>query len=313
MNPPQPHSPHWRSHDSRLSPTDPELTMDRADGQDTERPSPRVLVLADLADESLSPAVQELLGASRTIHFSNPELARDWMAAGGMPELIVVATSRPGQWPAAGIRRMLHAAPLARLVALAGTWCEGEERSSSTWQGAEKVYWHQWSVRWNTELAAEISVMKEGGASSRLDSNAADKPVARPLVAIDTCQVGLAELLSKSLAGAGFSTVWLPRGPQHAPGLAGVSLLIWDDGYRVTGWRDRLSRAVDAMPAAQTVALVGFPRWEDVSEVVGRSVAAVVSKPFLVTELVWQVRHLVHIRTDRSIASTSQLTTASHG
>src|SRR5262245_6019486 len=45
------------------------------------------------------------------------------------PDVVVMAQSRPAQWTRAAIEQLHAAAPLARLIALLGTWCEGETRT----------------------------------------------------------------------------------------------------------------------------------------------------------------------------------------
>ena len=57
-------------------------------------------------------------------------LVRDAASVGSLPpELIVMAQSRPGVFSAQWIERLRRSAPLAGVVALLGTWCEGETRS----------------------------------------------------------------------------------------------------------------------------------------------------------------------------------------
>ncbi len=59
------------------------------------------------------------------------------------PELIVVGQVRPGQISSAEVEQIHREAPLARLVALLGEWCEGETRTGAPWPGVPRVYWHQ--------------------------------------------------------------------------------------------------------------------------------------------------------------------------
>ena len=60
------------------------------------------------------------------------------------PEVIVVAQSFPGQFSHGAIDRLRRAAPLARIVGLMGSWCEGEMRSGRPWPATARLYWHQW-------------------------------------------------------------------------------------------------------------------------------------------------------------------------
>ena len=67
-------------------------------------------------------------------------------------DVIVVAQAYPGQFSGEALDRLARLAPLARVVVLLGSWCEGEVRSGRPWPGAIRVYWHQWPARCAQEL-----------------------------------------------------------------------------------------------------------------------------------------------------------------
>ena len=60
------------------------------------------------------------------------------------PDLILLVASRPGRFSAAEVESLHRRAPLAKLVALLGSWCEGEVRSGHPWPGVTRIYAHQW-------------------------------------------------------------------------------------------------------------------------------------------------------------------------
>ncbi len=62
-------------------------------------------------------------------------------------DLIVVAQSHPDQFTADEIEALQAKYPLTPVVALLGSWCEGESRSGNPWPGVVRVYWHQWQGR----------------------------------------------------------------------------------------------------------------------------------------------------------------------
>src|SRR2546427_7236671 len=59
--------------------------------------------------------------------------------AANAPIAMVLVQSRPGQISRGSVERLHAAAPLARLVALVGTWCDGELRSGRPWPGVVRV------------------------------------------------------------------------------------------------------------------------------------------------------------------------------
>jgi hypothetical protein len=69
-----------------------------------------------------------------------------------VPDVIVVAQAFPGQFSLSAIASLRRLAPLAPVVGLMGSWCEGEMRSGSPWPGTVRTYWHQWTARCDRQL-----------------------------------------------------------------------------------------------------------------------------------------------------------------
>ncbi len=88
------------------------------------------------------------------------EQARDVEAAQAVldreyaPDAIVVAQSYPGEFSHEAVDRLRRAAPLARIIGLMGTWCEGDLRSGRPWPATARLYWHQWPARCRRQLRA---------------------------------------------------------------------------------------------------------------------------------------------------------------
>src|SRR3954467_5187193 len=57
-------------------------------------------------------------------------------------ELIVVAQSRPDTVSHADFQVLQREAPLAGIVSLLGSWCEGETRTGKPWKGSHRVFWY---------------------------------------------------------------------------------------------------------------------------------------------------------------------------
>src|SRR5689334_21081356 len=76
------------------------------------------------------------------------ESAQFVAAEAGQVELVVVAQSRPGAVPFGEVERVMRAAPLAGVVALLGSWCEGEARTGRPWRGVQRLYWYEFPAWW---------------------------------------------------------------------------------------------------------------------------------------------------------------------
>ena len=145
-----------------------------------------------------------------------------------MPDVIVVAQAFPGQFSHQAIDRLRRLAPLARVVGLMGSWCEGEMRTGLPWPGAVRTYWHQWAARCDRELrrlaegeccswtlpptATEeerlLADAECGRAHSPTVGGQSNCHPSAALVLIRARSHEMAEWLSAACRSRGFATVW---------------------------------------------------------------------------------------------------------
>src|SRR4051794_34740499 len=77
--------------------------------------------------------------------------ARD-VDAETMPELIVIAQSRPDAICGDQLKHLQRSAPLAGVAALLGSWCEGETRTGRPLPGIHRLYWYEFPSWWRRQL-----------------------------------------------------------------------------------------------------------------------------------------------------------------
>ncbi|MFW6124996.1 MAG: hypothetical protein ACOC46_02510, partial [Pirellulales bacterium] len=114
-----------------------------------------ILLVGDHHREEFRDAVDDL-PRHGTVRRAADVKAAVAMIAGGevSPDVLVLAQALADQFPAEAVERLRARAPLARVVGLLGSWCEGEMRSGHPWPAALRVYWHQWGERASPQLAA---------------------------------------------------------------------------------------------------------------------------------------------------------------
>ncbi len=220
--------------------------------------------------------------------------------------IIIVAQSRPGQFASHEIEKLYGAAPLSRMVALLGSWCEGEPRSGRPWPGVVRVYWHQFAARCGSEFRRLLDHTSHSrwtmprtasDAEQLMNVAAYTLPQQRGLVAIQARTFVNFDVLADACRAGGFSAVWLlPRQPVH---VAGVSAILWDTAECASGVTNEMQQLrchVDKLPGVPVVALLDFPRLHDKQRVIAAGAAAVVSKPFLLEDLHWQLERVVEPR-----------------
>lgn len=251
----------------------------------------RLLLTGDYEHAEFSAAVAAMRSACEVMEQASLERAAQWLETEGLVDLIVVAQSRPGQFAAAELERLRRAAPLAPLVALVGSWCEGEPRSGAPWPGAVRVYWHQWSVRFPREIArlargeaGDWSQPPTATPEERLlaKSGSAGKTL-RGVTAVVSGSVEMADWLSAACREVGLESVVFhvpPSGP-----VAGVRAVLWDAGLARPDLIDDCRRLAASFFAARIVVLVDFPRDADVRRLSEAGAALVLAKPIPIADL----------------------------
>lgn len=214
------------------------------------------------------------------------------------PHVIVIAQSRPGQFSHALVQRLHTAAPLSRLVALLGSWCEGEIRSGQPWPGVIRVFWHQWMPR----LANQIERLRQRGDSvwslprTATDAEQLMHATAEPLhqrqglIAIAADDLTTYDTLGDVCRAAGYSTAWLT--PHQPPFVQGAIAAIWNSRYVDPQALRQLEKLVNAMQPTPVLALLDFPRWDDAQTARAAGAAAILSKPLMLDDLYWQLDRL---------------------
>lgn len=212
------------------------------------------------------------------------------------PFWIIVAQSRPGQIRNEQIERLHRASPLSRLVALLGSWCEGERRTGQPWHGVVRVGWHQWLPR----LAREIEHLRVGASTWHFPRTATDVeqllhlPVDRSgrpggLIAIHADQRDLFDALAEACSARGYSSVRLSS--DHSALVHGVDVVLWDAPPHPS--MQQLANLASSFRPARVIALADWHRTQDRRTMHAAGAAAVLAKPLLVDDLCWHIDDLL--------------------
>ena len=252
---------------------------------------PAVLFVGRRDHPEFVPAVQWLQAHALPCFVSSvPAAAREMERGDSVPAIIVLAQSRRGEVSQRDHDALVRLAPLAHVIVLLGSWCEGETRSGVPVNGCSRVYWHQFRDRAAIEFFAPrlprgarwfpktITENERGLARSgwRLQAGTG-------VVAINTpCRVDY-DALGAACRTAGFNTVWCQRAAEETVASAGC--VVWDrwgfEGSDLEEWM-RWRERWDHVP---TLATIGFPRRQDFDAVGEGCLRGVLAKPFVLAEL----------------------------
>jgi CheY-like chemotaxis protein len=271
-----------------------------------------VLLIGDCQREEFSAARQTLRATTRLVELTTINEALAWLpetadshATQTPPDLIILAQAWPGQFSIAEVDRLRREAPWARLVGLLGSWCKGESRSGQPWPAVPRTYWHQWSARWQSDLqrldrglcptwglpvtaAADEPLLMQSDASS---IPPASMVLPAGLVVLSTASSEMAGLLTAVCGELHQATVTLSA--QHETVVSGAQAGIWDGTCLDIDAQRSLTEFRTMLGTVPVIALLDFPRREDVRIALDTGASCVVSKPFLVADLAGELRRLI--------------------
>lgn len=249
-----------------------------------------------------------------------------------VPDVIVVAQAFPGQFSHEAIDRLRRLAPLARIVGLMGSWCEGEMRTGLPWPGVVRTYWHQWASRCDRELrrlaqgeccswmlpptateeerllagASSHDTVAQRGAFATACLQAvrgvtrSQRTACKQAAAHGGENSGLVLISAQSREMAEWlSAACRSRGYstvwQRTAATAhvdGATAAIFDGTDLGAEECGDLGRLAAALRPAPVLALLAFPRVEDHQRAISAGAAAVVSKPLAVGDLFWELERV---------------------
>ena len=258
------------------------------------------LLIGDAAHGEFRSAIEIIESHGALTIVSDVESALGELEHASPPfSLVIVAQARPGEYSDAEIDALRRAAPLAPIVALLGSLCEGETRSGNPWPGVIRVYWHQWRQRAGLELAA----IKAGRSSAwSLPATASEEErllclgprslgQKQGLVVIATKNFAMADWLADACRGQSWTAI---RTSATRPIKAdGVAAVLWDAELTPEANASELAAIQASFPAAPIIALADFLRIEQQEQLLTAGVAAVLSKPVVLAELSWQLEETV--------------------
>ncbi|MEM8944921.1 MAG: hypothetical protein AAGD11_07020 [Planctomycetota bacterium] len=255
------------------------------------------LIVGDWRPAEFAAALEQIhsSAASATI-----EDAYDLLASTEMPpEVVFVAQHLPGDITQPDVDRLQSAAPLARLVIVSGTWCEGELRTGSPPTGVIRLYWYELAPWWQAAMrkyrAGQCplwSLPLDHPQAGRWSSDWTCPNVERRTDAIvEANDFGVYGTLSSALADYGITTTWYRERPADGDDSAGNynagnhNAGIWDGSQLSGDERERLA-AFCKRVNGPVVALLDFPRREHFRLAKQLGAASVFGKPYVVEALI---------------------------
>ena len=148
------------------------------------------------------------------------------------PEVIVFFHSRPHSVRQHSLHDLRKTAPLAGVVVVAGSWCEGELRTGRVWPGVHRHYWYEFPAWWSRQVALRAAGRCPEWAKPSESMTSLSIRRLRPasdFVVLRTPNSATAETLADQLEVAGYGITLQSPGRRVQP-VRGATVGIWDGG-----------------------------------------------------------------------------------
>jgi hypothetical protein len=200
--------------------------------------------------------------------------------------LILLAEPLPTTYRRTQIEDLRRSAPLAEIIIVAGTWCEGELRTGKPQAGVLRLYWYEFAAWWQARIKA-CSPCLDGPFAPR---SGTPLKALKTSVAIQTATLAAYEAFEGSLGAFGAECRWI----HNSDDFESTAIGIWDGGQLDPSEWDRLENFALKLQqkGSALVVLLDFPRKEHVTRLKTLGCNSVFGKPYIVAELVMTLGEL---------------------
>jgi hypothetical protein len=200
-------------------------------------------------------------------------------------ELMLLCQSRPGRFSQADVEGMHRSAPLAGLIGVLGTWCEGESRSGRPWHGIERMYWYEAPARLKSMLAQPPSLsFRTESSGERIWRHARQLPNVVGRTAVIVARRREYELLA-AVCQALKITPYRHGDVNPLPNVDPEIVLTAKDDLVDYSLQESVASLRCQWPQARIVALLNFPRRDAVAALEAAGCNAVLGKPVMIRDL----------------------------
>jgi hypothetical protein len=216
------------------------------------------------------------------------------------PEVIVIAQSRPGEFSKRELEAMRRRWPLAGVVTLCGSWCEGEVRTGRPWAGVHRLFWYEFPTWWQQQIALRSAGLCPAWSRPVFDAyrvaprtTKLTPPRRRGLVVIRAANRDSSDAIGDMLCHHDFAVAFAPHG-NPATIVRGASCGIWDGSQLDDREASDLGAFAQSLSrdGAPVIALLDFPRIDRYSAAIKLGAAAVLGKPWINADLAAMIQYL---------------------
>ena len=217
-------------------------------------------------------------------------------------QAVLLAQARPDQYTHEDIEILQEKFPTIPVVALVGSWCEGELRSGNPAPGSLRIYWHQWQGRYDT-FAHEFNqshisnwhmprtAIEEDRIQAVTSNFGYDSSNRKYDVGISAHTRDGYEMVAETLCEFGFSVCWL-EGPHQTP--EKVDAVCINSNSLTGNLKTTILQTRRKLNDTPIVVLMNFPRKAEVDAARELGVDEIVSKPYQLADLKFAIERALN-------------------
>ncbi|MBN1854962.1 MAG: hypothetical protein JW829_19665 [Pirellulales bacterium] len=278
-----------------------------------------LLLIGDTARPEFQMVHSILLHSARVKQVPDVEAAEALLqSADSLPQLAVIAAAYPGQFPSSQIEALCRIAPLIKIIALLGSWCEGETRTGHPWPADARVWWYHWPMWWERQIAALAAgyppiwdmprtatdqdrilagrdILRGPGGPTIGPGMRSQGELTSPTntgigIAIATADHATYVAMTHALTSVGYPSTWWYRPHRFLEPSFAIMAGIWDGGQLDSREQLELNAFQIQIHSVPVVVLLDFPRIETVPKAHAAGAVAVLGKPYSIDDLASAIR-----------------------
>lgn len=221
-------------------------------------------------------------------------------------DLAIIAERWPGEHARGTLEQIQRESPIMRMVAICGSWCEGQKRSATPWPGMLHTSWHRWLPHWQDDLVRlsnhrlpSFGLPVAASEHERTLFREFPKRTEGKLIAIRSRREDMADMLATACRSQGYATAWLD--PRHPLRLEGPDAILWEGSPHQL---DDLQSTHIRYRSAPILALLDFPRIDDVERAITHGATEILAKPMHLDDLFTRVAALLGTHHQSKTASS---------
>ena len=203
-------------------------------------------------------------------------------------DLVVIAQARRGQHSETEVEELCALFSTTPVVALLGSWCEGETRSGNPWPGVPRVYWHQWQGRYrkftNQLEQHEITDWHAAKTSTIADqvvnSKAIEDTNSIQCVVISAWTNQQHAMVADAISHFGWSSCWVERAIWNAETARAIDAIVVEADSWSSELAGRIKWVRRQVGDCPIVLITNYPRQGNLEEIKAAGISEVISKPF---------------------------------